>query len=380
MRDLRKRVDRLMRIKTTPEDRILAGLLHGASLLYGGAVRLRNFCYRMGIFQPRALPCRVFSVGNITAGGTGKTPMTIYMAKLIQQMGYRPAVLSRGYKGGAEKDGAVVSDGRSLLADFQAAGDEPLLMACRLKGVPVLVGGDRYRSGMRAVAEFDPDMVILDDGFQHRRLHRDFDLVLMDAKQGTGNGFMLPRGVLREPASGLRRADALVATRFTQAAGFVAGTYVQSGIPVFRANHAPYVAGIYAGDDSSAVSASGFLESPDFSFMENRRVFAFSGIAQNLEFRNMLESRLGKLSGFSGFADHHLYTQKDLHNIVEASRSCSSELLATTDKDFVRIAGRLPAWVRVAVIGVRLVFTDTEEEERFVGFVREKLAGRIKEA
>ncbi|MCF8109891.1 MAG: tetraacyldisaccharide 4'-kinase [Desulfobacteraceae bacterium] len=368
-----------MHTDTVRDDRILAGLLYWASRVYGGAVRLRNFCFRNGVFQTRALPCRVISVGNITVGGTGKTPMAIYMAKLIQQMGYRPAVLSRGYKGGAEKDGAVVSDGRNLLADFQTAGDEPLLMACRLNGVPVLVGGNRYKSGMRAVAEFDPDMIILDDGFQHRAIYRDLDLVLMDARQGAGNGFLLPRGVLREPVSGLGRAHALVATRVNQAPDFAGAVDAAPGIPVFRANHDPYVAGIYPGNDDSAVSASGLSESYDFSLMENRRIFAFSGIAQNLEFRDMLECRLGKLSGFSGFADHHSYTQKDLQAIVEASRKSSCELLATTDKDFVRIAGRLPASVSVAVIGVHLVFTDTQEEDRFAGFVREKLAGRIRE-
>lgn len=366
-----------MHTGTVRDDKALAGLLYGASCIYGGAVRLRNFCFRTGIFQTRALPCRVISVGNITVGGTGKTPMAIYMAKLIQQMGYRPAILSRGYKGGAEKHGAVVSDGRNLLADFQTAGDEPILMACRLNGVPVLVGGNRYKSGMRSVAEFDPDMIILDDGFQHRALYRDLDLVLMDAKQGTGNGFMLPRGALREPVSGLGRAHALVATRANQAPGFAAGVYAGAGIPVFRANHEPYVAGIYAGNDSCPVSVAGLSESSGFSLMENRRIFAFSGIAQNFEFRDMLESRLGKLSGFSGFSDHYFYTQKDLQAIVEAMRKSSCELLATTDKDFVRIGGRLPASVLVAVIGVNLVFAETEEENRFAGFIREKLADRI---
>ncbi|MFP4453139.1 MAG: tetraacyldisaccharide 4'-kinase [Desulfobacterales bacterium] len=380
MGELRNRVEYLMRTKSRSEDRILAGLLYGASCIYGAAIRLRNLCFRTAIFQVRSLPCRVVSVGNITAGGTGKTPMTIYMAKLIRQMGYRPAVLSRGYRGGAEKDGAVVSDGHSLSADFQTAGDEPLLMACRLKGVPVLVGGDRYRSGMRAVAEFDPDMVILDDGFQHRRLYRDLDLVLMDAKQGVGNGFMLPRGVLREPVSGLGRADAVVVTRSIQAGDFPAKIDAAGSIPVFRTNHDPYVAGVFAGNDASALSVSGLCESPDFSFMKDQRVFAFSGIAQNKEFRDMLECRIGKLCGFSGFADHHSYTQSDIQGIIKASKSSSSQLLATTEKDFARIAGRLPGSVRVAVIGVRLVFADTKEEDCFAAFVRQKLTGGIREA
>ncbi|MFW6081282.1 MAG: tetraacyldisaccharide 4'-kinase, partial [Desulfosalsimonas sp.] len=293
MSDLKKRIESLMHAETSSDDRLMAGLLSGAEGIYAGAVKLRDLCYRAGIFQARTLPCRVISVGNITAGGTGKTPMTIYLAGMLRFMGYRPAVLSRGYKGAAEKNGAVVSDGCSLLVDFETAGDEAMLMACRLKGIPVLVGGNRYISGMRAVAEFDPDIIILDDGFQHRRLHRDLDLVLMDARHGTGNGRMLPRGTLREPVKGLGRCDAVVFTRSSQSMQSRHIPGIETDIPAFRADHEPYVAGVYDGNDDSGLAVSGLSESGDFSFIKKRRVFAFSGIARNPEFRDMLEDRIG---------------------------------------------------------------------------------------
>ncbi|MFO7931091.1 MAG: tetraacyldisaccharide 4'-kinase [Desulfosalsimonas sp.] len=378
MAGLKNKIESLMHAGGKSKHGVLAGLLSGASGLYGGAVKLRDLCYRAGIFQVRSLPCRVISVGNIAAGGTGKTPMTIYMANLLGQMRYRPAVLSRGYKGAAEKDGAVVSDGRSLLVDSRTSGDEPMLMACRLNGVSVLVGGNRYRSGMRAVTEFDPDIIILDDGFQHRKLHRDLDLVLIDAKHGIGNGRMLPRGTLREPVSALGRCDAVVFTRSSQALQTPAIEGIRPGMPVFHADHEPYLAGVYQGNDDSALSVSGLSESRDFSFLEQRRVFAFSGIARNTEFRDMLESRIGRLAGFSGFADHHLYTEADLEEIVRAFRACGADLMVTTEKDFIRIAGRLPASVTIAVAGVKMSFTE-KEEDRFAGFIRRELAGGIKE-
>lgn len=378
MAGLKNKIESLMNTEANSGHRVMAGLLCGASGVYSGAVKLRDLCYRAGIFQIQSLPCRVISVGNIAAGGTGKTPMTIYMAGLVGQMGYRPAVLSRGYKGAAEKDGAVVSDGRSLLVDSRTSGDEPMLMACRLKGVPVLVGGNRYRSGMRAVAEFDPDIIILDDGFQHRKLHRDLDLVLIDAKHGTGNGRVLPRGTLREPVSALGRCDAVVFTRSSQALQTPAIPGIRPDMPVFGADHEPYLAGVYQGNDDSALAVSGLSESRDFSFMEQKRVFGFSGIARNTEFKDMLEARIGKLAGFSGFFDHHFYTEADLGEIVRDFRACGADVLVTTEKDFIRIAGRLPASVTVAVAGVKMSFTE-KEEDRFAGFVRRKLAGGIKE-
>ncbi|MCF8095525.1 MAG: tetraacyldisaccharide 4'-kinase [Desulfobacteraceae bacterium] len=381
MKQFRKRVESVMQADNPGSgDRMLAGLLCGASRLYGGAVKLRHACYSTGIIRARRLPCRVISVGNITTGGTGKTPMTVYMAEQLCRMGYRPAVLSRGYKGGAENNGAVVSDGYNLCADSQTAGDEPLLMACRLRGVPVLVGGNRYKSGMRAMTEFDPDIIVLDDGFQHLRLHRDLDLALIDAKRGIGNGYLLPRGGLREPVSGLRRADAVVLTRSRNTPeGGGAALPCLPEVPVFRADHVPYVAGIYSGNDHVPLSVSSLGESDEFSFMHGQSVFAFSGIAQNTEFRDLLEERIGALAGFSAFADHYSYMDSDLRDIVKTAQNCSAELLATTEKDFVRIAGRLPGSFPVAVIGVRMAFIGRQEEEKFVRFVRGRLTGGVSE-
>lgn len=372
IKKIRRRIETAAQAGGRPRRNVFSGLVQGASGAYKMAVRLQGACYAAGILPVRRLPCRVISIGNITAGGTGKTPMTIYTAQLMQQMGYRPVVLSRGYRGALEKRGGVVSDGYRLFADPRLAGDEPFMMACRLGGVPVLVGKDRFASGMRAVADFDPDVILLDDGFQHRRLHRDLDLVLVDAKTGFGNGRMLPAGVLREPVGALCRAHAVIVTRSLQNAGRIEIPGIPAGIPVFCAEHAPYVAGVYSGSDGRALEMGAPGLSEEFGFLRGRRVYAFSGIARNGEFRAVLEQRIGPLAGFKAYADHYFYTDADLAGIAGAANACSADYLATTEKDFVRVAGRFAADVRIVVVGVRIVLQDPDAS-RLTRFLRRKL-------
>ena len=152
--------------------------LYLASIFYGGATKLRAALFKKQVFPSRKLPCPVISIGNLTLGGTGKTPMTIYVAGLVKGLGYRPAVVSRGYKGRSEKRGGIVSDGDNFLLKVEESGDEAFMMARKLKNIPVLVGQNRFRSGMRAIRRCKANVIILDDGFQHLKLQRDIDLVL----------------------------------------------------------------------------------------------------------------------------------------------------------------------------------------------------------
>jgi tetraacyldisaccharide 4'-kinase len=356
---------------------VFTRVLHGASRVYGRMIGLRNAGFDRRLLQVRRLPCRVISIGNITVGGTGKSPMTLYTAQLAQQMGYRPAVISRGYGGTAEKAGAVVSDGHRLFADSATAGDEPFMMACRLKGVPVLVGANRFESGMRAVAEFDPDMIILDDAFQHRRLHRDLDLVLVDATRPLGNGYLLPRGPLREPASALLRADAIILTRSKSRGGkIILPGEISGNIPVFCADHTPYVAGKYDGRRQvPPPPAEGSQPAADFAFLRSARVFAFSGIAQNHEFRALLECRIGALAGFAEYPDHYAYTGENLDWLEKKAGALGADCLVTTEKDHVRIHGRLPKRLPLVVVGVGMQFCN-DDEAGFRGFFRQKLQER----
>jgi len=371
---LRQKIESIMQADGVDGQVPLTILLQTAAVLYGGAVKLRNSCYDAGIFSTRRLPCRVISIGNITAGGTGKTPMTIHLAQQLRQMGYRPAVLSRGFGGAAESGGAVVSNGYEILCGPEIAGDEPVLIASKLKGIPVLVGSDRYRGGMRAVTEFDPDILVLDDAFQHRRLYRDVDLVLLDAGGLFGNGNLIPRGVLREPISGLHRGDGFVLTRSrTGKAGMAELMSNYSEKPVFRSDHEPYIAGIFDGAQPLGVHIPADHPVTGWSEIAGKRLFVFSGIARNREFSGMMERRVGTLAGCKGFPDHHPYTDGELEQLIKLAEKQGADLLATTEKDYVRIAGRIPGSLPIVVIGVTIRFSGNDESD-FLQFIRRKLA------
>ncbi len=192
---------------------IVGPILSALSLLYRSALYARRTWYRLPWSGKKTLPCTVISVGNIALGGTGKTPTVIDIAGLILQKGKQPAVISRGYGRRDESLISIVSDGRMVQHDPARNGDEPVLIADRLTGVPVVVGADRYQASLAALRQFHPDVVILDDGFQHIRLQRTIDIVLIDAAEPFGSGKLFPAGILREPLTALKRAHAILITR-----------------------------------------------------------------------------------------------------------------------------------------------------------------------
>lgn len=355
----------------------LATLLHGGSLLYSGAMRLRSALYRKRYLPVNKLPCPVISVGNITVGGTGKTPMAIHLAQLLKGSGYGVVVVSRGYKSLSEKAGTVVSDGQTILCDAAHAGDEPYLMAHLLEGVPVVVGQDRHASGQTAWSRFNPDVVVLDDAFQHQRLARDLNLVLLDAKAPFGNGHLLPRGPLREPTSALQRADAFILTRSQDAPS----PFLQDLIkevqprPVFQGFHTAVLRGILPA--GSNLTPAALLVGPSDRAMENtnQRLFAFSGLARNERFWETA-GQFGKtLSGTRGFNDHHPYTTRDMDEVVAAAQQTRSNCLVTTDKDFMRLPPNLNLPLDLMVLGVEIQFKgDRSRWRQFFTTWMEKIA------
>ncbi|MEW6674004.1 MAG: tetraacyldisaccharide 4'-kinase [Thermodesulfobacteriota bacterium] len=344
--------------------------LYLLSYLYGTAIKWRGILYRQGLLKTKKLPCRVVSIGNVTVGGTGKTPMTIYMARLTQQLGYRVAVISRGYKGGAEKKGGIVSDRESIRMTPETAGDEPYLLAESLAGIPVLVGRDRFRSAMTAIQVFGSDVVVLDDAFQHIGLERDIDLVLLDGRRPFGNGHLLPRGPLREPDEALRRCDAVILTRCSNENTTTVEKVRNrtSEQPVFRSWHVPMIARVTGSNRSAGGTPPPGL-SPDG--LKQARVFAFCGLADNRNFRDSLTEMGCRLAGFRGFPDHHPYTDGDLAGILRSARESDAGILATTEKDFTKISGRINWPQALVVIGVRVSFK--EEESAFREFIRTRL-------
>ncbi len=303
-----------------------------ASLLYEAAVRLRNDGYNSGMLAVGRLQCPVISVGNITAGGTGKTPMVIMLAGQLAERGFRPAVLSRGYGGKSKREATVVSDGHNILAGFEEAGDEPVLMGRALEGVPVITGKKRFRTGGFALRRFAPDVLILDDAFQHRSLFRNCDIVLMDGKAPFGNGSVLPKGELREPPAALKRADAIVLTDPGAEGSTVALREVLgkrwNEIPVFEARRRP----------RSLIGARDEREH-SLSFLSGKRILAFAGIAVPERFRAALEKLSGMPAASLWFPDHHRYDGGDITGILETAKASSAELIVTTEKDAVRLKG-----------------------------------------
>jgi tetraacyldisaccharide 4'-kinase len=330
----------------------IATVLHGLSILYGAVLAIRAWLYQTGILKSRALPCPVVSIGNITAGGTGKTPMAIFVAQTINKLGYRAVVISRGYKGRMERLTGVVSDGRTVFLGPDDAGDEPYLIATALTDIPVVVGSDRYQAGRLAIDRFSPDIIVLDDAFQHLRLKRDIDIVLLDHHAPLGNGYVLPRGRMREPASALCRAHALVFTRCGDAADPPLPPMAHHGRPVFHSIHVPVVQSVSPADGLP------LNETSDFSALEGRKVVAFSGLADNDQFFDSLEQRGCRLVHQFAFADHHPYDEKDMQRIFQKAVTKGAEMLITTAKDWVKVQPvyRLP--LPVTVVDARIGWKD----------------------
>lgn len=348
--------------------------LYFLSCLYGLGMRMRDKGFESGMFREYRIPaCRVISVGNLTVGGSGKTPMTLFLAEMLQHSGNLPAVISRGYKGKMEKSGGVVSDGRNILMGPDQAGDEPFMMAAQLRDLPVLVGADRFAMGKAAVAGFSPDVIILDDAFQHRRLYRDIDFVLVDATVGFGNGYLLPRGILREPKAALARADAIVMTRADKPDPVLDAeiSKLAPDTPVFRAVNRPFLYGVAKADEQKPMMAAALPDSGSLAFLQKSRVLGFSGIARAMEFKRMITENSGQMLDFLEFPDHYNYTSADWRRVFKRAEALSVDYVVTTQKDYARIQGGLKRPVDMVVIGIQMDFGD--DREALTNYIKENL-------
>lgn len=295
------------------------------SLLYRGGVAARNRLYDLGLLRQMKLPCPVISVGNLTVGGTGKTPTVILLANLLREKGRRPAVLSRGYGGRASRPVSIVSDNNHILMEWVEAGDEPVLIARAIPGIPVLTGAKRHLTGRAAIEQFNTDVLILDDAFQHRQLFRDLDIVLVNAALPFGNGQLLPGGPLREPKASLRRAHLLIRTG-------AEGDPVEpleeatSGMPFFRGIHRPL--GIIEGRTGRLLPAAS---------LQKEKVCAFAGIGRPEIFRRSLMALGAEVVSFRTFPDHRPYKHLDLDALRRLAVETGAERIITTEKDGIRL-------------------------------------------
>jgi tetraacyldisaccharide 4'-kinase len=291
--------------------------------LYSLALRIRAQMYRSCILKTRHLTRPVVSIGNITVGGTGKTPVTAYIARFLLAQGYRVAVLSRGYGGSLEGQTCVVSDGAAIMLSARECGDEPFLLASTVPGLMVVIGTDRYSAGQLAIQQLVPDIFLLDDGFQHLRLHRDLNILLLDFSKPFGNNLTLPAGILREPLTAVRRADLVIFTRTPKGKAISPDT---GGIPWCISRHTIV----------DLLPLSGDTPVP-FSRCLGHKVLAFAGIADPDSFFAGLRAEGLNLVQTLHFPDHVVYNQERCDEISEAMLASGADFLVTTEKDGVKL-------------------------------------------
>ena len=343
-------------------------LLTLSSILYGLGVRLRLWAYECGLFKREYLPGFVVSIGNITAGGTGKTPAVVMLAQWARNEGHPVAVLSRGYGGKYRTKVLEVSDGNRIKAGPEQAGDEPYLLATRLSGIPVIVSKKRFLAGLFAHERHGCNFFILDDGFQHLELKRDLNLALVDAINPLGNGHLLPLGPLREPVDQLARANAYIVTRCNgpspgeMVPGFLKGKF--SSLPVFCADHVP---------ESVVFPHSCEVYVPEF--LKGKRILAFAGIAEPESFKQTLMGLGADIAYFRRFRDHYRFKRGDIHALIQMKEKQGAEYVITTEKDWVRVSPFAADRPDMAYLSINFELMSGQDE--FFRMIKDGIKGSV---
>jgi tetraacyldisaccharide 4'-kinase len=333
------------------------------SALYGTVTRARLMLYQSGALPVHELNTPVISVGNITTGGTGKTPLVAWIARTVALMGRRVCVLTRGYGRAHPGERVIVSDGERILADAREGGDEPVLLAEMLLGVAAVISdADRVGAARWAEVAFGSQVFILDDGFQHLRIARDLNIVTVDGGAPWGGGHLLPRGHLREPLRSLARADLIVITRADQVRHLSSLKQqverLSKGRPVLLA-HARTLGmrSLFRADEEAASGAA----------FQSTSAAAFCAIGNPQSFFTHVRRDGHTLSYTRAFADHHAYRQEDVDAIEREAEARGAQMLITTTKDAVKLRSlrfRLPCYV----LEIEIVF---EDQSKLLDLVRE---------
>ena len=318
--------------------RFLLGFLKCLSFVFSAVVAFRYFLYRSGFLRRHPLGIQVISIGNVTAGGTGKTPVTEIFARTLAAEGRKVAILSRGYR---RKEAPwwqrmftqvidpplVVSDGKRVLLDSATGGDEPYMLASNLPGVAVVVDRDRVKAGRYAIKRLGCDTIILDDGFQYQKLKHSVEVVLVDATNPFGNGNMLPRGVLREPARHLKRADIIFLTKCRGDTASVKEEIrkYNAKAEIVECTHAPKV-----------LKDVWSREEFPLDWLSGKTLCTLSGIASPKGFENSLRHLGAKVVWCERYADHHRYDSSEVLYALNRTADMGADALVTTEKDAVR--------------------------------------------
>ena len=329
------------------------------SILFSSVVRVRNFLYEKGILRSEQPPLHIISVGNLTVGGTGKTPFVLWLARLLHAQHHRVAILSRGYKGKNKGVTTAGTDGR-VQATPEEVGDEAVMLARTFSDV-VLAGRDRVRAARLAQETYRVEVLILDDGFQYRRLGRSLDILLLDAQQkGT---WVLPAGPFREPSTAIRRADLVIVTKggtVQLQQDYAASLHIQEK-PFFFANPRP---------TALIHSTHGEWQELPLFLLAHKKVMVVSGVATPALFHRFVREADAEIIDMMVFPDHHVYTERNWQTIVSASRAC--DFVVTTEKDLVKLEKFPFATDKLVALRIDMEVSDVEQ---LLAFIESHLKG-----
>ena len=312
-------------------------LLFPFAILYWGIIFLRNLFYDLNLFTIHKAPCKIISVGNISTGGTGKTPTVIYLCSLLKNHGKKVAVLSRGH-GRATKGLLLVSKGNGPLCKWGDCGDEPFMLSENLFDVPILVDENRYRGSLYLLKHFTPEIIIMDDGFQHRSLNRDVDIVLVDGGMHINDHKLLPQGLLREPWHHIKRADVIIITK-KQPEPLLQRRLMETHIPTLKTRIIPSI--VY------------HKQNLNLEISQNEKCYIVTGIGNSQFFKTTVK-RLGyDLIGYEIFPDHFNYSKTDLINIENNAKKAGATYILTTQKDWVKLRELSPNF-SFGIIDIRI--------------------------
>ncbi len=326
-----------------------------AAYIFTPLVSLRAYIYKLGLLKAEDLKCRVICVGNITSGGTGKTPTVRLLADKLQKQGLRVVILSRGYKGNLKGKLEVAADGGQILHSAAEVGDEPYLLARQLSGIPIIVGKRRCYAGWYATMHFKPQVIILDDGYQHLKLARQVNIMVIDATNPFGNRRLLPRGSLREPLSALSRSQIFLLTK-TDLAQDIAP--VIDTLRLYNPK-APILTSVHKPVD---IGELGNKKKHPLKWLKGKKVVCFCGIADPASFVKTVTAQGAEVAGQLKFIDHYQYTPADLGELADTAKQLGAEALITTEKYAVRITGLDHPGLPILTLNIELKITSSERE------------------
>ena len=348
---------------------VMSSFLFGLSFIFSALVQLRWYLYEKRILRNKPLGCLVVVVGNLTVGGTGKTPVVEKFARTLHERGRKVAILSRGYKSkkepfvkkmwrklthGEEAPPRIVSDGKNVLLDSDVAGDEPYMLAKNLPGVVVLTDKNRVKAGSFAIRKFGCDTLILDDGFQYLRLKGRLNLLLVDKTNPFGNQHLLPRGILREPIKHLSRASYIFLTKSD-------GKRDDALLEIIR-EHNPNAEIIECAHQPQYLQEVETGERLPLSALQGARVASFSGIASPESFEDMLRGYGAEIRYNQRFLDHHRFTRYEIHHLYKKAEASDLDMIVTTEKDAVRLFDDIKAPIPIYFLRLEIDILSGEED------------------